>query len=102
MILRSQKALRKNLVKIPHEYGYYVYLLKCGDGSLYTGWTTNITQRFYQHAIGKGAKYTRAHLPLELYYFESFMSKQEALQREYEIKQLSRIQKIQLKKREQG
>lgn len=85
--------------EIPYTDGFYVYILRCEDDSLYTGWTTNIRQRFHQHVMGKGARYTRAHRPVELYYFESLLDKQGAMRREYEIKQLSRTEKLQLKHR---
>ena len=62
------EPLRKPLAEIPYAKGFYVYILRCQDDSLYTGWTTDLRQRFHQHAIGKGGRYTRAHRPLELYY----------------------------------
>ncbi|MEG2543636.1 MAG: GIY-YIG nuclease family protein [Longicatena sp.] len=82
---------------IPDHDGYYVYVIKCRNRSYYTGWTTNLKQRFYQHAIGKGAKYTRAFAPLELFYYEQLTSKVAAQKREYEIKQYSHKQKTALK-----
>lgn len=85
------------LHSIPHHKGFYVYILRCKNGCLYTGWTTNVVKRFYMHAIGKGAKYTRANRPLELFYVERLSSKIEAMKREHEIKQYTRIQKIALK-----
>lgn len=72
---------------------YFVYMLRCSDDSLYTGWTTDVEKRVKQHNLGKGAKYTRAHLPVTLIYFEKLSSKEEAMRREYEIKQLSREEK---------
>ncbi|MEG1287286.1 GIY-YIG nuclease family protein [Clostridium sp.] len=74
----------------------YVYILKCSDNSLYTGWTNNIEKRFKVHSQGKGAKYTRARLPVELIYFEKFDNKIDAMKREYEIKKLKRIEKLKL------
>lgn len=74
----------------------YVYILKCNDGSLYTGWTNSLEDRVKKHNEGKGAKYTRAKLPVELVYFEEFEDKKEAMKREYAIKQLSRPNKIKL------
>lgn len=71
----------------------YVYIIRCGDNSLYTGWTTNLEKRFQNHKEGKGAKYTRGRGPLELVYFEEFEDKKLAMKREYEIKKLSKIQK---------
>lgn len=72
---------------------HFVYILECGDGSLYTGWTTNLEDRLRVHNSGKGAKYTRSHLPVKLLYSESFSEKSQALKREAEIKKLTRPQK---------
>ena len=74
----------------------YVYLLRCGDGSLYTGWTNDLEKRVAAHAAGLGGKYTRAHLPVELVYYETFETKQQAMRREAQIKTLTRGQKIAL------
>ncbi|MGC4018795.1 MAG: GIY-YIG nuclease family protein [Muricomes sp.] len=74
----------------------YTYILKCKDGSLYTGWTNDLEKRVRDHNAGKGAKYTKARRPVELAYFESFQTKEEAMKREYSIKQMSRSQKIAL------
>lgn len=71
----------------------YVYILKCSDNTLYTGWTNNIEKRIKVHNDGKGAKYTRARLPVELVYFEEFDDKREAMKREYAIKKLTRQKK---------
>ena len=68
----------------------YVYILRCNDDSLYTGWTNNLEKRIKAHSDGKGAKYTRARVPVELVYFEVFEDKIEAMKREYVIKQLKR------------
>lgn len=73
---------------------YFVYIVRCSDGSFYTGWSTNIEKRVMQHNAGKGAKYTRSRLPVVCVYSEESSSKEEAMQREYEIKQLSRKQKL--------
>ena len=75
---------------------FFVYLLKCSDGSLYCGWTTDLKRCLAAHKTGKGAKYTRARRPVELVYFEEFESKSPAMKREYEIKQLSRAEKLKL------
>ncbi|EKY29803.1 GIY-YIG nuclease family protein [Clostridium celatum] len=72
----------------------YVYILRCNDNSLYTGWTNNLEKRLKVHASGKGAKYTKARLPIELVYFEEFEDKIEAMRREYVIKQLTRKEKL--------
>ena len=74
----------------------YTYILRCRDGSLYTGWTNNLEKRLNCHNAGKGAKYTKARLPVELAYFETFQTKKEAMQREWEIKKMTRQEKIAL------
>ena len=73
-----------------------VYILRCGDGSLYTGWTNDLQRRVKMHAEGKGGKYTRSHLPVELVYTEEFETSHEARSREVMIKRLSREQKLRL------
>ena len=74
----------------------YTYIVKCSDGSFYTGWTTDIDRRVKQHNSGKGAKYTRVRLPVELIYHEVYETKSEAMMREYEIKSMSRKKKEEL------
>ena len=74
----------------------YVYILRCNDDSLYTGWTNNLEKRIKAHSDGKGAKYTRARVPVELVYFEVFEDKIEAMKREYAIKQIKRKEKLEL------
>ena len=76
----------------------YVYIIECKDGTLYTGWTTDIKRRVNEHNSGKGAKYTKGRYPVVLKYFEEYEMKQEAMKREYFIKQLSREEKIKLLK----
>lgn len=75
---------------------WYVYILRCGDGSLYTGCTDNVSRRLAVHQSGKGAKYTRSHLPVELAYQEELSDRQSALRREAAIKKLTRAQKLEL------
>lgn len=75
---------------------YHVYIVRCSDGSLYTGWTNNVEARVAQHNAGKGAKYTRSRLPVKLVYSQTCSSKVAAMQKEREIKKLSRAQKISL------
>lgn len=72
----------------------YVYILKCGDGSLYTGWTNDIEKRFAAHCAGKGAKYTRGRGPLTLVHLEIFNDRTEAQRREVSIKKLTRAAKL--------
>lgn len=75
---------------------YFVYILRCNDDSLYTGWSTDIEKRVIAHNAGKGSKYTRSRLPVVCVYSEELASKEEAMKREYEIKQLSRKEKSEL------
>ena len=77
----------------PHNY---VYMLRCRDGSLYTGWTTDVARRLEEHNRGKGAKYTKSRRPVELVYMEAAASREDALRREAAIKRLKRTEKIKL------
>lgn len=75
---------------------WYVYVLRCGDGTLYTGTTDDVARRLAAHRAGKGAKYTRGRGPLKLLYTEQCPDRSAALRREYAIKQLSREEKLYL------
>ncbi len=70
-----------------------MYILKCSDGSYYTGSTRNIEQRFYQHQVGKGGVYTQARLPVELVYLEEYLRVDEAFYREKQVQGWSRKKK---------
>lgn len=72
---------------------WYVYILRCGDGTLYTGITDDVERRLAAHRSGRGAKYTRGRGPLELVHTEQLPDKSAALRREYQIKQLTRQEK---------
>ena len=75
----------------------YTYIVECADGTLYTGWTTNVQKRVKAHNEEKsGAKYTKAKRPVKLVYYEGYETKEEAMRREYPIKQLTRKQKLEL------
>lgn len=74
----------------------YTYIVMCSDGSFYTGWTNDLQKRIDTHNAGKGAKYTKSRLPVKLVYYEAFQTKEEAMRREYEIKQLTRSEKEKL------
>ena len=76
----------------------YTYILKCGDRSLYTGWTNDIQNRLENHRAGKGAKYTKGRGPLELVYLEVFDTKSEAMRKEAYIKKLTKAEKVELLK----
>ena len=73
-----------------------VYMLRCGDGSLYTGATADVFRRLARHQSGKGAAYTRSHLPVSLVYVEKIGAKGQALRREAEIKKMNRAEKLAL------
>ena len=74
----------------------YTYILRCADGTLYTGWTNDIDKRIRAHAAGKGGKYTRSRLPVTLIYTEKHESKREAMSREWHIKRMTRQEKLEL------
>ena len=74
----------------------YTYILRCKDDTLYCGWTNNLEKRLESHNSGNGAKYTKYRRPVELVYYETFATKEEAMRREYEIKQMSRQEKLKL------
>ena len=74
----------------------YTYIVKCSDKTFYTGWTNDLAKRIEMHNSGKGAKYTKARLPVELVYYEAFDTKEEAMSREWHIKRLSRSEKQKL------
>lgn len=78
------------------EMNWYLYILRCGDGTLYTGITTDVEKRLEAHRAGKGAKYTRGRLPLELVYRECCENHSHALKRELAVKKLTRQEKEKL------
>ncbi|MCF2553943.1 GIY-YIG nuclease family protein [Faecalicatena contorta] len=71
----------------------YTYILKCRDGSLYTGWTNDIEKRLKAHNEGRGAKYTKGRTPVTLVHLEEFETKEEAMKREYAIKHMTKKEK---------
>ncbi|MBV0902091.1 GIY-YIG nuclease family protein [Haloarcula salina] len=75
---------------------HYVYVLRCSDGTFYTGYTTDVERRVREHDAGEGAKYTRGRTPVELVHVESFESRSAAMSREYEVKQRTRAGKERL------
>lgn len=91
-------------VRFPHAYialqrimtMNYIYMLKCRDGSLYTGWTNRLEERVAAHQSGRGAKYTRSRRPVELVYWECFQTRSEAMSREAAIKRMTRADKLAL------
>ena len=78
------------------EKTWYLYILRCGDDTLYTGITTDVQRRLADHRAGKGAKYTRGRAPLELVYDENCGTHSDALKREYAVKALPRAEKEKL------
>lgn len=78
------------------EKTWYLYILRCGDGSFYTGITTDVAHRLQMHESGRGAKYTRGRAPLELVYCEPCADRSAALRREIAVKRLTKQEKIQL------
>lgn len=80
----------------------YVYIVKCADGTLYTGWSTCLEKRLQMHNDGRASKYTRARLPVQMLYWEEHESKESAMKREWEIKKMSRPKKLDLCKEKRG
>lgn len=78
---------------------WYTYILTCSDSTLYTGVTNDLVNRIHKHNTGTGAKYTKGRSPVTLSYFEEFTDRSSAQKREYEIKQLSKNQKVLLIKK---
>ena len=74
----------------------FTYILECADGTLYTGYTTDVERRLATHNSGKASKYTRGRLPVKLVYLEECKEKETAMSREWHIKQLSRVEKLKL------
>ena len=70
------------------------YMLRCADGSLYTGWTNDLEKRLAAHRAGRGGKYTRSRLPVELVWYEDCGSPQAARSREWHVKRLTRAEKL--------
>lgn len=74
----------------------YMYIVECNDGTLYTGWTNDLEKRIRMHNSGEGSKYTKSRRPVMLRYFEAFATKMEAQKREWEVKHLTKQQKLAL------
>jgi len=72
---------------------HYAYIVECADGTYYCGYTNDLEKRIETHNRGKGAKYTKPRLPVVLVYYEEFESKEEAMSREWHLKQLTHAQK---------
>ncbi len=74
----------------------YTYIVRCSDGSLYTGWTNDLEKRIRVHNDGRGAKYTKSRRPVTLVYYEEFHTREDAMRREREIKHMSREEKLKM------
>ncbi len=75
---------------------FFAYLVRCADGTLYGGYTTDLQKRLAAHNSGKGAKYTRSRLPVELVWWEECPTRQTAMSREWQVKHLTREEKLKL------
>jgi Predicted endonuclease containing a URI domain len=80
----------------------YTYILRCKDGTLYTGWTNNLKKRINAHNLGKGAKYTKSRRPVKLVYCEEFSTREEAMKREYAIKRMKKKEKEKMVASQEG
>lgn len=75
---------------------HFVYIVKCADGTLYTGWSNDVVRRVAKHNAGRGARYTRTRTPVQLIYVEAVENRNVAMQREIQIKHLNRVSKTRL------
>lgn len=80
----------------------YTYILECADGTLYTGWTNDLSKRLKTHNAGRGGRYTRSRLPVKFVYVEEYEQRSDAMRREVQIKRLSRTEKKKLIESEQN
>jgi putative endonuclease len=103
MSLPSHAACHTSLATCQMSRSAFVYLLRCSDGTIYTGWTLDVVRRVKMHQDGRGARYTRARRPLTLIYQERLPSRRAAMQREAAIKRWSHARKLALaEKRSNG
>ena len=93
--LNSHKTVS---VEEPKIFMWYIYIIQCRDGKLYTGITNNLNRRLTEHNLGRGCRFTRSRKPVKLVYCQKLPGKSEALRREIEIKKLNRSQKLDLVK----
>jgi len=84
------------MIKKTKKDTFFVYIIECEDNSYYTGYTDDLVKRFNSHKLGKGAKYTRSKKAKKLVYFEKYLTKEQAMKREYELKTLERKEKEKL------
>lgn len=95
-LTRARRGAPETGTRNPAAKEHWVYILRCADGSLYTGFTVDVGRRLALHRSGRGAKYTRSRLPVALVYAERAPSLGRALRRENEIKRMSRKEKVAL------
>lgn len=94
---KKRKHVGKNTMSTTEEKHNYTYIVRCKDGTYYTGWTNNLEKRMKAHNEGRGgAKYTRSRRPVVLVYYEESETPEEAMSREWHIKQMSRSRKEEL------
>lgn len=94
---KKRKHVGKNTMSTTKEKHNYTYIVRCKDGTYYTGWTNNLEKRMKAHNEGRGgAKYTRSRRPVVLVYYEESETPEEAMSREWHIKQMSRSRKEEL------
>ena len=94
---RKSKAVNRNpksKIHNPQAKECYCYMVECADGTLYTGWTTDLRRRVAAHNAGRGSRYTRMHRPVKLVYFEHLPNRSEAMRREAQIKRMKRSAKL--------
>ena len=94
---RKSKAANRNpksKIRNPQSQECYCYMVECADGTLYTGWTTDLRRRVAAHNAGRGSRYTRMHRPVKLVYFEHLPNRAEAMRREAQIKRMKRSAKL--------
>lgn len=89
----DNKKNKEDNNRISQKERHYMYIVECADGTYYTGYTTDLERRIGEHNRGDGAKYTRGRLPVKLIYHEEYTTQREAMQREYNIKQMTRGEK---------
>ena len=93
----SDKSIEESTCEeAQEEKSCYMYIVRCRDDSLYTGWTNHLAERVAAHNAGKGARYTKSRRPVELVYYETFGTKEEAMSREFHVKRLTRAEKLKL------
>ena len=91
---RAAKQKPKSKISEQKSQECYCYMVECADGTLYTGWTTDLRRRMAAHNAGRGSRYTQMHRPVKLVYFEHLPNRSEAMRREVQIKRMKRSAKL--------